>query len=327
MRRLVLTGLMAALIGGVAATAAMAETASTETRTTLTPETNSVGGRNVTVYAATVEGVDGKPVTGAVSLVEGNRAIAGAALDSTGKAAIRFDSLSSSDHSLHAVYQGDASHASSQSNGITVRGEAGTAPAFALGIAVVGSTNPATMTIATPGLTGNLVATVTPSGGFTGFISLSCSGPAASTGAPGGSSLPVGVSCVFTPLNLQVTSATPENADMSLQTTLGENNVSRDSVSDDKGKHLALAILLPGVLGLGFLTRKRKLLQRTALLLLVGIVGVIGTSGCSARYKYLHHGPTTEGTSPGTYTMTITAQTSNGVTAFSQSQTLTLIVQ
>jgi hypothetical protein len=52
----------------------------------------------------------------------------------------------------------------------------------------------------------------------------------------------------------------------------------------------------------------------------------MGTSACNARYYYLNHGPTFTGTLPGTYTMTITAQTSNGVTASTQSQTLTLVV-
>ena len=90
---------------------------------------------------------------------------------------------------------------------------------------------------------------------------------------------------------------------------------------------MVLALLLPGVLGVGFLGRKRKLFARAALLALVAVITVLGTSACSARYRYLNHGPTFTGTLPGTYTITITAQTSDGVTASAQSQTLTLVVK
>jgi len=86
-------------------------------------------------------------------------------------------------------------------------------------------------------------------------------------------------------------------------------------------------VLLPGLLAVGLLGRKRKAISRTALLAMVAAIGMIGTSSCAARYKYLNHGPSFDGTLPGTYTLTITAQTSNGVAASQQSQTLTLIVK
>ena len=63
-----------------------------------------------------------------------------------------------------------------------------------------------------------------------------------------------------------------------------------------------------------------------ALIVLVGALTVAGSSACNARYRYLKHGPYFTGTPPGTYTVTITAQTSDGVTASLQSQTLTLVV-
>ena len=88
-----------------------------------------------------------------------------------------------------------------------------------------------------------------------------------------------------------------------------------------------LAVLLPGVLGLGLLGRKRKLFGRIALVLLVGAVGVLGTTACNPRYRYLNHPPTPNyGTLPGSYTLTVWAQTSNGVTASEQFTTLGLTV-
>ncbi len=296
--------------------------------TTLATQTEEIGGHAVIVYTAQVQSDDGKPVTGAVTMTEQGRALAGAALDLEGKAEIRYDALPAGDHTLKAVYAGDLSHAASQSEELKFRPDTSGSPDFTLGIDVVGSSNAATMTVAVPGETGYLNATVTPNNGFTGFLSLSCSGPAATSGAPGGSALPVGVSCTFTPANLEVNSTSPVTANMSLQTTAGQQNIAgRDRQPHQESRVLALALLLPGILGLGILGRKRKLLGRAALLALVAVVGILGTSSCAARYKYLNHGPTFTGTLPGTYTLTITAQTSNGVTASAQSQTLTLVVQ
>jgi hypothetical protein len=192
------------------------------------------------------------------------------------------------------------------------------------------------MTITAPGDAGTLKATVTPTAGsgFTGFVSLSCSGAPATAGAAGGTSLPVGVSCTFTPANLEITAPTTANttgaqsAQMSLQTSAAQQTVAAAGTNDrpKNNRPLILAVLLPGILGLGFIGRKRKLFGKVALVLMVCAVGVLGTSACNARYYYLNHGPTFTGTLPGTYTMTITAQTSNGVTASTQSQTLTLVV-
>ena len=61
---------------------------------------------------------------------------------------------------------------------------------------------------------------------------------------------------------------------------------------------------------------------------LLGAICVLGTSACNARYKYLNHPPTANyGTLPGSYTLTIWAQTSNGVTASEQFTTLAFTVK
>jgi hypothetical protein len=89
--------------------------------------------------------------------------------------------------------------------------------------------------------------------------------------------------------------------------------------------------LLPGVLGLGGLAwgaRRRAWLQRLALVALVGMVTMLGTTACSPLYYYYNHGPTpTPPTPAGTYNLTVTAQSNNGVTAISNSTTMVLTVQ
>jgi hypothetical protein len=317
----------------LAAASGVAETSGITTHTDLTTATQEISGHTVATYTATVLGEDGAPATGSVTLVDGSRRLASAALDSSGKANIRYDALSAGYHSLTAVYNGDAIHLASQSTNISVHSDATTAPGFTLGINVPGGTDATTMTIAAPGDSGTLIATVTPTGGFTGFISLSCSGAAASTGTAGGTSLPVGVTCTFAPANLQITAPTTSNttgaqtADMALVTSAGQETTAQ--ASDSHGP-LALAILLPGIVGLGYLGRRRKGIKGMVVVLLLGsatLFAALGTTGCAARYRYLHHGPTYGGTAAGTYTITITAQTSNGVTSSIQSQTMTLIVQ
>lgn len=321
---------LASIAAVYAATALMAQKAGTPTHTELIKAVQQVAGRDVITYAATVISDDGTPAKGAVSLMEGDRSLASAAIDSTGKAEIRYDGLSSADHALRAVYNGDPTHQASQSESMIVHPEAAASPDFTLAINVPGGTNATTMTVDAPGDSGSLVATVTPATGFTGFISLSLSGPPASSGSPGGTSLPVGVTYTFTPANLQIALPTTANptgaasADMALVTAVGQETTAQNS---NGRAPLALAILLPGIVGLGYFGRKRKLFAGVAMMALLASITLLGATGCAARYRYLHHGPTFGGTPAGTYTLTVTAQTSNGVTASSQSQTLTLIVK
>jgi hypothetical protein len=329
-QKAMVVALVAAMSAGFGVATAMAQSSSAGTHTTLTAETREVSGRTVATFTAAVTGSE-SVATGAVTLMERGKAIASAALTSDGTAEITLDGLAAGDHSLQAVYSGDSAHASSASESVALDTTTISTPDFALAIA------PASMTIAAPGDSGSLVATITPSNGFTGFISLSCSGPATS------GSLPVGVSCTFTPANLQVAAATTANptgavsANLELITSAGQQVSVRPSGKTPNVRHgvegpLALAVLLPGVVGLGFLARKRKqlgsnnFLSSASLLLLVGVVFAVGTTGCAARYKYLNHGPTYGGTAVGSYTITVTAQTSNGVTATAHSTTLALTV-
>ena len=83
-----------------------------------------------------------------------------------------------------------------------------------------------------------------------------------------------------------------------------------------------------GLGGLAWGARRRKWLQRLALMGLIGLVTTLGTTACSPLYYYYHHGPTpTPSTPTGTFNVTITAQSNNGVTAITNSTTMVLTVQ
>jgi hypothetical protein len=74
--------------------------------------------------------------------------------------------------------------------------------------------------------------------------------------------------------------------------------------------------------------RRREWLRRVSLLALVGLVTLLGATGCNPRYNYQHHGPVPNPATPaGTYTVTVTGQSSNGVTATTHNTSVVLTVK
>jgi hypothetical protein len=74
--------------------------------------------------------------------------------------------------------------------------------------------------------------------------------------------------------------------------------------------------------------RRRAWLRRLSLVALVGFVAKLGTTASNPRYYYYNHGPPTNQATPsGTFTITVTGQSSNGITAVTQNTTFALTVQ
>ena len=283
------------------------------TQTSLIAETRDLGGRTQATVAVTVNGEDGLPATGAVVIGENGVQLAGAALDLGGHASLVV-ALPPGPHSLTAAYAGDATHQASVSEAAQVHAQASSTPNFLISVA------PATMTL-TAGQTGTLTASVTPQNSAAlsapMFVTLSCSG------------LPDQSSCNFTPETVEIlpnaTAAVTSN--MLIVTQVA----SYASVAHPGSNSVAWAFLLPGTLGLGGLAwgaRRRAWLNRLSLLALVAFVAMLGATACNARYDYYHHGPPINPATPaGTYTVTVTGQSSNGVAAITNSATLALTVQ
>jgi hypothetical protein len=98
------------------------------------------------------------------------------------------------------------------------------------------------------------------------------------------------------------------------------------------GSHpVALAVLFPGALGmigLAFSARRRRWLSRLALLGLLALITCLGTTACNPLWYYQNHGPPYNlPTPPGTYTLLVSAQSSNGVTASTHTTNLVLTVK
>lgn len=291
----------------------------------LTVETRDQAGRTQATLTVTVTGEDGLPATGAVTISDRARdqvrELAGAALNKQGQATIVL-ALPAGDHSFTAAYAGDAAHRKSISEPVHALAQTTTTPDFSV------SVNPATLTIATPGGSGTVTASITPenSSALTTpmFVTLSCSG------------LPDQSSCSFNPENVEIlpNQTAAITSTMVILTQMQEGSITHPGArpSAHPGANgVALAILLPGALSLGGLAwsvRRRPWLQRLMLLALVALVSMLGASACNARYDYYNHGPPINpATPPGTYTVDVTAQSSNGVTATTHTTTLAFTVQ
>jgi hypothetical protein len=293
--------------------AAQTQAAQTQaTQTTLTVEAHDQAGRTQATVLVAVIGEDRLPAAGTVAVSDFGRPLAGAALDARGQASVVVD-LSGGDHSLTATYTGDEAHRASASQSFRIHAQASGTPDFQVSVA------PATLSL-TPGQSGTVVASITPenSSALTGpmFVTLSCSG------------LPDQSSCNFTPENVEIlpNATLPITSSMIVLTQHQSASLRRPGSNS-----VALAILLPGALGLGGLgwsMRRRPWLQRLSLLAVVALVAMLGTTACNARYDYYHHGPPTNPATPaGTYTVDVIAQSSNGVTATTHFTTMTLTVK
>jgi hypothetical protein len=179
--------------------------------------------------------------------------------------------------------------------------------------------SPTTVTVKS-GAYGTSILTVSSLAGYTGSIEFSCS------------NLPAQATCAFNPTQqtLAANGTFTSTLQISTQGTSGPQTSLLQKPGNGMGT-VALALIFPGALLLiGFSGRRRKLFRGGQMLgialLLVG--GGMGLSGCSQRYGYLHHPPSTAtGTSAGTYLINVAVDGSQGASAIEHDLTISLVVQ
>lgn len=322
---------LAAGIRGLAQSA----TSGISTETSLSVTQSEQGGQTRAVAQVSVTGADGMPATGSIAILEGSKELAGVVLNATGQATSQL-TLPGGVHNLRAVYSGDAAHGASASLLTTVQAGTSTTPTFSLSLAPVApSAIPLVLTAGDAGTINVTIVPVNPTAlSSPMFVTLSCSG------------LPNQASCTFSPSSIEIlpttptgcpsgspASACPPLSSMVVQTqAAGAFGKLNPGALHTKGSEpIAWALLLPGALGLGGLAwgaRRRAWLSRLSLLALVALITMLGTTACNPRYYYFNHGPPNNLPTPsGTYTVTVTGQSSNGITAITQNTTMVLTVQ
>ncbi len=303
-------------------------TLSAQTSTQACPTSGST--TTLTTLTITVTGAGGVPL-GTVNIFDNASVspvqIASAALNTSGQATVSLY-LNNGSHTLQAVYAGNSTYATSGSTFASATISAQCTANFAVSVSSISPSTSGAMTL-TAGQSGTAVVTVTPSQVFvtslntTGapaFITVSCSG------------LPTLSSCAFTPESLELLPGQDAGVTSSmLIQTQAETAGAVPPVRLGHNNPVAWAILVPGMLGLGGLAwgaRRRRWLQRLSLVALVGLVATLGTTGCNPRYYYYNHGPGNPPATPtGTYTVIVAGQSSNGVTAVTNTTTFQLTVQ
>ncbi len=266
---------------------------------------NTSGTGTLTTVSIHVSASDGDAIpSGIVTLVDGARSIGSALVDENGDVKIEAANLAPGTHNLHAVYAGSTELAGSLSPETQVTAEA-------TGVADFSITAASTSLSVAKGSAVTTILSLTPINGFSGYVTLSCSG------------LPADATCTFVPGNAFVggTAATPSTLSI---TTAGATG---PTARQQNGPNLVYALLLPGLLGLGGLgLRKRRSWQQLCLVLsVVTLAGGLG--GCSQRYHYLNRPPlASPGTPLGPATFALQAQAISGTTVIQHALTLTVTV-
>jgi hypothetical protein len=294
------------------------------TQTSLVAETQVQGGHTQATLSVHVLGADGQPATGTVNILDHGKPLAGIALNSEGSAKTAL-AISGSAHDLTAVYAGDSTHRLSTSSNTEVKAMASASSST---FDYEASVSPASLTLKAGQVTGNTATlTLTPSNASTlttpVFITLDCT-----------AGLPDESSCTPYPATLEIlptsTAATAPTATLTFVTVAASGTTSRNQDPLARVRPYALAVIFPGALGLAGLawgTRRRRWLSRLSMMALVGMVVMVGATGCNPRYGYLNHAPNSNIATPsGSYTVTISAQTSDGVTATNRTTSMALTI-
>jgi subtilase family serine protease len=251
---------------------------------------------NVSVtLTATVKhvcGGSGTP-TGTVTFFNGTTQVGTPQTLSNGTATFSYSTsaLPAAIYQMTADYSGDTNFNSSNSSAVALDVED-----FSF------AANPTTVTVSSPGLSGETTLTITPLGGFNQTLSFTCS-----------------------PLPSETTCTATKNSNTSYTMTF--NTMAASELRDPFGRsrRIFYALLLPGLMGLVVPVRKRKRTLRNALLLCLfavlagSILWMVACGGGSS-------GNSNPGTPTGTTQVTITAATS-GSNPLSHTAQITLNVQ
>jgi sugar lactone lactonase YvrE len=257
----------------------------------LIPTTTALGMSSTTgtnpqvVLVASVLGSTGPAPTGTITFNSGSTQIGSATLDASGVATLTPNLTSGVNYNIVAAYGGDADHASSTSQQVTI---SGTAFGFNIGV------TPSAVTVAT-------------SQNVTVTVNLSSNGSFADTIGMGCASLPAGVNCHFSSPSIPLAA----NGVASVQLTIDTNNPlgggASASNSGTQSRRVSLAGLflpLSMFFGWAFWRLRRRntgVFAMTVVLLLSALV--LTATGCNSY--------SVNTASPGNYVIQVTGTGAN----------------
>jgi sugar lactone lactonase YvrE len=265
------------------------------------PETVTAGG-NVTL-TATVISAFGTP-TGAVTFSYGGATLGTVTLNA-GAATLTTTTLSMGADAITASYAATAEYLASTSTPVTVTVTAAVPAGYTI------TANPNAVSIP-EGRTGNTTLTLTPTGGYTASVALSCQ------------NLPANAECIFAQNPVQLSGNNqPVNVGLALQTSV--QHAGNEATFEPLSPIIpALAFWWPGgvagcaILGLKQKRAKKRQRWLQLCLLLAGVL-VVGLAGCGGGF-----GPYV--TPAGVTTVTVTATATSGTTVTTQTVNLTLTI-
>jgi hypothetical protein len=249
------------------------------TSTTLSAPASAAYGASVTL-TATVGSTAGTPA-GTVTFYSGTTSLGVGTLNGGGAATLGTTALAAGTDTVTAVYAAAGNFAASTSSTTTITIAAAppvTLPSYTL------VATPSSLTIQA-GAAGNTTLTITPSGGYSGTIALSCS------------NLPANASCAFTQ-NQVTLSGQSVGLGLTIQTTTQQSAIPAPSNFPNTPLDpalLALAFWWPGSLtGLVVFARKRRLANnlrswQICLLLACTLAFAAGLSGCGMSGYEAHN--------------------------------------
>jgi hypothetical protein len=256
------------------------------TVTTITTSGTPLTAGNPVTLTSSVNSALGAVTVGSVTFTDGNTALGSGTLNASGVATLTTASPPVGTHTITATYPGTLNF--SKSSASLTQGV--TAPAGAFTIAAT----PASQYIRGAGSV-TWQVTVTPSGGFSGPVALTCSG------------LPADASCAFAMGTLTLTAATAATTTMTTTTTVNDAALKAPFSAMDLARQLSCALLLPfqmsSVLLAGFRRHRTARSRRPMRLWLMAAItlGILGLSGCNCFNTTFQ-----------TYTITVTGTSTLG---------------
>lgn len=264
---------------------------------------NSSAQNGKLTFSAQVSDLTSAPLgTGSVSF-ETVKGSLGSAFVKNGAASLTVSSLPTGVNQVTAVYHpATTDYGASASSPVTAVSPAATSTVPSFNV----TASPSSTTV-TAGSYATILLTVNSVNGFTGTVDLSCS------------NLPAQTKCAFTPVSLTPPANGSITSSLQIATTAASGvakNVTPVGTPVDRGGFSYFAFLLPGGIALfGVFALRRKHGNALRMLGMVALLAVCGAglTACGARYSYLLHKPFPNfGTPSGSYSVVVSAYSSNG---------------